>query len=183
MSRLLPLISCLVVLASCGSEEPKSAASDRKATEKALAGSPPQLAKLHAQANQLLDGGPPAYRARLEQLRGHPVVVNKWGSWCAPCRAEFPFFQSQATKRGRGIAFLGVDVQDAERDARRFLRQYPVQYPSYKDPNLKIAAEMKAVAGTPATAFYDRDGKIAYIRFGGYATEEKLIEDIERYAR
>ena len=183
MSRFLPLIASLAILAGCGSDEPKSAAPDPKETEEALAGSPPPLAKLHAQAGELLGGGPAAYRARLEKLRGHPVVVNKWGSWCGPCRAEFPFFQSQATKRGREIAFLGVNVQDPERDARRFLRQYPVQFPSYKDPNLKIAAAMKAVAGTPATAFYDRQGKVAYIRFGGYATEEKLIEDIERYAR
>ena len=148
-----------------------------------LAGAPPALRQVHAQANQLLGGGPDAYRARIKRLEGHPIVVNKWGSWCAPCRAEFPYFQRQATKRGKEIAFLGVNVQDPPASARRFLRDYPVPFPSYEDPDLKVAAAMKAIQGTPATAFYSSDGELAFVRYGVYSTEQKLIEDIERYAR
>ena len=49
------------------------------------------------------------------------MVVNKWASWCGPCRAEFPFFQSQSVKRGKRIAFLGVDGNDNDADAAEFL--------------------------------------------------------------
>jgi cytochrome c biogenesis protein CcmG, thiol:disulfide interchange protein DsbE len=172
---------CLLALAGCGSDdEPKSASPPGK--EK-LAGAPKPLAGVHDQANRLLDGGPGAFRARLRELRGYPVVVNKWASWCPPCRAEFPFFQRQAIARAKTTAFIGVDSNDSDGDARRFLREFPVPYPSYKDPNLAVAAVFKGVQAFPVTAFYDRKGKLAFVHQGGYASERKLAEDIERYAR
>jgi cytochrome c biogenesis protein CcmG, thiol:disulfide interchange protein DsbE len=168
----------VVALASDGSEEPKSAAKEGDRPAKA----PAPLAKLYDQGNELLDGGVDAYKAQLHALRGYPVVVNKWASWCGPCRAEFPFFQSQALKRGSEIAFIGIDAQDNDADAHEFLEEFPTPYPSYKDPDLKISAEIKAVQGFPSTVFYDSKGEVAYIHVGGYATEAKLAEDIERYA-
>ena len=183
MRRLALFLAACLLAAGCGSEEPKSAAPDRQAGEKALAGAPPALARLHRQANRLLGGGDEAFKARLRELRGYPVVVNKWASWCAPCRAEFPFFQRQAVKRGRKVAFLGVDSNDNDADARKFLRGYPVTYPSYRDPKLGIAAVFNAVQAFPATAYYDRRGRLASVHQGGYTTESKLSEDIERYAR
>ena len=183
MRRLAPILAACLFAAGCGSDEPKSAAPDREAGEKALAGAPRALARLHGQSNQLLTGGEKAFKTRLRELRGHPVVVNKWASWCAPCRAEFPFFQRQAIERGRKVAFLGVDGNDNDANARKFLKSYPVTYPSYKDPNLGIAAVFNAVQAFPATAYYDRRGQLAYVHQGGYATESKLSEDIERYAR
>lgn len=170
------------LLAGCGSgeeaERPAPALDTRQ-----LAGAPAPLAKLHEQASRLLDGGRDAFEARLEELRGYPVVVNKWGSWCPPCRAEFPFFRDQALKRGKEVAFIGVDVQDNDGDAREFLAQEPVPFPSYRDPEQEIAASFDAVQATPSTAFYDSEGELAYLHQGGYASEAKLAEDIERYAR
>jgi cytochrome c biogenesis protein CcmG, thiol:disulfide interchange protein DsbE len=183
MRRVTPILVTCLVVAGCGAAQPKSAAPSTGAAAKALAGAPPALARLHAQANRLLEGGPSAFKARLRELRGHPVVVNKWGSWCAPCRGEFPFFQRQSIERGRKIAFVGVDGNDNDGDARKFLRSYPVSYPSYKDPNLGIAAVFNAVQAFPSTAFYDSHGGLNYVHQGGYASERKLSEDIDRYAR
>jgi cytochrome c biogenesis protein CcmG, thiol:disulfide interchange protein DsbE len=187
MARLIPVLLLLAVAAlaatGCASDEPESAAPSAEATRAALKGAPAPLAKVHAQANELLDGGAEAFEKRLRELRGYPIVVNKWGSWCGPCRDEFPYFQSQAVKRGKEIAFLGVDVQESKAEGRSLLEEYPVAYPSYWDKDLKVSAVFNGVAGTPSTAFYDRRGKLAYLHQGGYPTEKDLASDIRRYAR
>jgi cytochrome c biogenesis protein CcmG/thiol:disulfide interchange protein DsbE len=183
MRRLAPILVAGLLASGCGADQPKSAAPRPADEAKSLAGSPPALATLHRQANQLVGGGPDAFKAQLRRLRGHPVVVNKWASWCPPCRAEFPFFQSLSVKRGREVAFIGVDGNDNDGDARKFLKSFPVSYPSYRDPKLGIAAVFNAVQAFPSTAFYDRRGSLAYVHQGGYASESKLTRDIDRYAR
>ena len=146
------------------------------------AGAPSALAGLQRQACQLLSGGPKAFKARIASLRGYPVVVNKWASWCGPCRAEFPLFQRATRTLGRRVAFLGVNSNDNEGDARRFLSQFPVAYPSYVDPNNTVAQVFNGVLAFPTTAFYGAGGKLEYIHQGQYQSEAKLISDIERYA-
>ena len=180
---LLPLV-CVLLVAGCGSDEAgEERANPDPSWRKALAGAPAPLAGLHRQANQLLDGGPDAFEKRLRKLRGHPVVVNKWASWCGPCRAEFPFFREQALTRGKRVAFLGVNSNDNDAAARKFLREHSVPYPSYRDPDLEVAAVFKGVQAFPVTAFYDSKGELAFVHQGGYPSNEKLAEDIERYAR
>lgn len=150
---------------------------------RALAGSPPPLARLYEQANRLLPGGLEAFERRLGDLRGHPVVVNKWASWCGPCREEFPWFQRLSAKLGGRIAFVGVDSRDSGAAARTFLDEFPVPYPSYRDPNQEIARAIGASVGFPGTAFYDSSGRLAYVRQGQYASESDLEADVRRYAR
>lgn len=185
MPSLLLFALVAAVAAGCesGTSEPESAAPPRPDARAALAGAPAPLAALHRQSNELLDGGVEAFDKRLAELKGYPVVVNLWGSWCPPCRAEFPYFQGQAIKRGKQVAFLGVDGDDTDSAAADFLEDFPVAYPSYKDPGLEIAAAMKAVGVFPATVFYDRKGEIAHLKQGGYANERELAADIKRYAR
>ena len=177
---------CAIALAACGSDEgagnPESALSAEEATAP-LDGAPPRLAAIRDQGNELLDGGEDAFGRRLEALRGTPVVVNKWASWCGPCRLEFPLFQAQASERGAEIAFLGVDSDDSEDAAATFLEQLPLPYPSYLDPDSEIAATIGAPANFPATAFFDSSGELAYTRQGGYREEADLAADIDRYAR
>ena len=162
-----------------GAGNPESRATDYRA---ALAGAPPKLAALYEQGGELLDGGVEAFERRLADLRGHPVVVNKWASWCGPCRFEFPFFQSQAAKRGDEVAFLGVDSDDSEDAARTFLAEFPVPYPSFSDPDQEIARLLDA-REFPSTVFYDSTGELVYAHRGGYASEDELAAEIERYAR
>jgi cytochrome c biogenesis protein CcmG, thiol:disulfide interchange protein DsbE len=180
MRRIGVLGVVLLALGGCSTDQPKSAG---KPSPAALKGAPAPLAALHRQSNDLLRGGPEAFKRRLHDLRGYPVVVNKWASWCGPCRGEFPYFQRQSVKLGKRIAFLGVNSQDNNGDARSFLRQFPVSYPSYEDGKLAIAAVFNGVQAFPTTAFYDRKGSLSYVHQGGYATESKLAEDIRRYAR
>ena len=130
-----------------------------------------------------LPGGRDAFEARIENERGKPVVVNKWASWCGPCRLEFPFFRSQAEKRKGDVVFLGVNSNDNRRDAEEFLKEEPVPFKHFEDPKLEIAAAFNAVQAFPSTAFYDSRGKLEFVHQGGYSKEDDLAEDIERYAR
>jgi thiol-disulfide isomerase/thioredoxin len=183
LAHNLPIAAAIVALAGCSSDETRSAGPPQAEVQAALEGSPAPLAAVHRQANELLDGGAEAFRARLRELRGHPVVVNKWASWCGPCRLEFPIFQRVSVQRGKQIAFLGVDAEDTDRGARQLLDEFPLSFPSYRDPGQEISGqELKAVA-FPSTAFYDSKGKLAYVRQGPYRDDRDLIADIERYAR
>ena len=150
--------------------------------KKALADAPAPLAKLYSQGNRLLDGGTDAFDARLAALKGYPVVVNKWASWCGPCRAEFPFLQRLSARYGKRVAFIGVDSNDSDDAAKTFLGEFPVPYPSFTDPDQEIAQELKATLGFPSTVFYDRNGDVAYLKQGAYASEDDFSADIERYA-
>ena len=140
------------------------------------------LGQLRAQAGRLLDGGPALFQADLVALRGHPVVVNQWASWCDPCRFEFPLFRREAGAYGGRVAFLGDNAQDSREDARRFLRSEPVPYPHFYDLHGDIARVFKGGRAFPTTAFYDRAGRLTYTHPGSYPTQAKLDADIRRYA-
>ncbi len=170
------------MVAGCGSSGAGDYGGQHPDYAKALAGSPPALAALHRQGDDLLPGGKDAYEARLRELRGYPTVVNVWASWCGPCRFEFQNFQRAAAGLGKRVAFLGVDSEDSEDAASTFLEEAPVPYPSYTDPDKEIAESIGASHGYPDTAFYDRRGNLVYLKQGPYVEESELRADIARYA-
>ena len=182
MRLLIPALLALALLSGCGEDEPKSAAATPARTAKALEGAPPELAALHRQGNELLGGTRAEFAARLEKLRGYPIVVNKWASWCPPCRAEFPYFQKASVQLGKRVAFLGLDGNDADDNAREFLKRFPVPFPHYRDPDEKIAPTIQAGIAYPTTIFFDRRGKLVYAHPGPYNSTAELIADIRRYA-
>ena len=184
--RLSAAVAFAVVvfaLPACGSGSGGDYGGKAPDYAKALAGAPRPLAKLYDQADQLLPGGADAFQQRLAELRGHPVVVNKWASWCGPCREEMPWLQREAARRGKRIAFIGVDSRDSDAAAKEFLNEFPVPYPSYTDPDQDIALLIDATIGTPATAIYDSSGKQVHVQQGEYASQDALAADIQRYAR
>jgi thiol-disulfide isomerase/thioredoxin len=146
-----------------------------------LAGAPPALAALHRQANALLPGARAALQARLRTLRGHPVVVNVWAAWCGPCRDELPVFQRASLEWGTRVAFVGVDTRDSRASATRLLQRFPLTYPSFEDPDGRIAAAYRLV-GTPSTIFYDASGTPTRVHPGPYLRRGDLDADIRRYA-
>jgi cytochrome c biogenesis protein CcmG, thiol:disulfide interchange protein DsbE len=175
--------AAVVFIAACGSSSGSGGTGEAPDYSKSLAGAPRPLAALYAQADQLLPGGTEAFQRRLAQLRGHPVVVNQWASWCGPCREEMPWYQRLSAKLGKRIAFLGVDSQDSDAAAKDFLKEFPLPYPSYTDPGKDIAKAMNATIGLPDTAIYDSSGKQVHVQQGQYSSEAALEADIKRYAQ
>jgi thiol-disulfide isomerase/thioredoxin len=168
--------------AGCGSSTSDDYGGKHPDYATALADSPAPLAALHKQSDQLLPGGTEAFEKRIAALEGYPVVVNVWASWCGPCRFEFPTLQKLAAQYGKQIAFLGVDSQDSDDAAKTFLAEAPVPYPSYTDPDQGIAEAIGADLGLPDTAYYDRGGKLVYLKQGPYSSHAELRADVKRYA-
>ena len=109
---------------------------------------------------------PPALRAAvadgrvsLAELRGHPVVINFWASWCIPCKKEAPRLAAVARAHAGRVAFLGIDIQDFKSDARRFLRRYKANYVSVRDGAGKTWARY-GLTGVPETYYLGAGGRI-----------------------
>jgi thiol-disulfide isomerase/thioredoxin len=182
------LVAILVIgLTQAGNKSGSNAASakrfDLEAAQRKLADAPAPLAGLYAQSNQLLGGGRTAFDRRVAALKGHPIVVNKWASWCRPCRAEFPIFEQVATERGTKVAFLGLNGKDKTAAAKRFLAARPLPYPSYVDESEDVARSLEAPSFYPTTVFLDRQGRMAHIRTGEYTSAQQLKTDIDRYLK
>lgn len=181
---LLAIVAVVVVgLLQAGGDE--SSATPPKTLSRAevtrpLPGQPAALAALHARSGELVPGGLTRFERELRALRGTPVVVNLWASWCGPCRFEIPFIQRQFLQHGTKVAFLGVNSDDADGNARRMIADLPMPYPSVVDDRANLAGRLGA-RGLPVTVFYDASGEQAYVHQGAYPSEAKLAEDIEKY--
>ncbi len=122
-------------------------------------------------------------------LRGKPIVVNFWASWCVPCRDEAPYLQSAWEQyRGQGLMIVGVDYVDTEPEARKFLSDFNETYPAGPDLGTRISQAYR-ITGVPETYFIKRDGTLlsgndaqghAYGNWIGPLTAEALSARILR---
>ncbi|MER7463371.1 TlpA disulfide reductase family protein [Streptomyces sp. NPDC097981] len=130
-----------------------------------------------------LDGKP----VSLAGLRGNVVVLNVWGSWCGPCRAEADDLEQLSRQtRADGVRFLGINTRDRDRAAARtFVRAHGLSYPSLPDPTgellLRFPPELLNPQAVPATLVIDRRGRIA-VGIGGAVTDEQLRPLLVRVA-
>jgi peroxiredoxin len=117
-------------------------------------------------------------RVRLTDLRGRPVVLNFWASWCPPCLAEMPEFQRVHRRLGDRVAFLGVNQRDQLQAAEQLARSSGVTYPLAVDSTGR-AFDAFGGLGMPTTVLIGADGTVADI-FAGQLDETLLRERIRR---
>lgn len=110
-------------------------------------------------------------RLSLSELRGYPVVVNFWASWCDPCKDEAPILAASARKHSGKVVFLGLDVQDFTSDARTFLQRYKANYVSVRDPSNDVY-EAYGLTGVPETFYLDAEGRAVVHSLGQLSARE-----------
>lgn len=116
----------------------------------------------------------------LASLRGQAVVLNFWASWCGPCKDEAPVLQAAYERWGdRGVAFVGIDVQDFRGDARAFVERYGITYPNVFDGKGSTVGRY-GVTGFPETYFVDASGKVRYRIAGPVSSAEEVDDGIRR---
>jgi cytochrome c biogenesis protein CcmG, thiol:disulfide interchange protein DsbE len=118
----------------------------------------------------------------LAGLRGSVVIVNFWASWCGPCRLEAPTLQQVwQDYQGKGVRFIGVDIQDTPEAARAFTDEFHLTYPNGPDADNSIARAYR-ITGVPETFLIDKDGRLARQFIGpiDQATVEGMLDQLVR---
>ena len=112
----------------------------------------------------------------LASLRGKYVLVNFWASWCIPCRDEAPLLERAWREyRDRGLVVVGVNIQDLEPEARKFIARYKVDYPNVRDRDGRVSRAY-GTTGVPESFFIDRDGRVVR-KFPGAAIEWRIWQE------
>jgi cytochrome c biogenesis protein CcmG/thiol:disulfide interchange protein DsbE len=138
-----------------------------------------------------LDGG----TLSSDDLKGHPVVVNFWASWCVPCREEAPSLERTWRRyKDDGVVFVGVNIKDAESDAKAFVEEFDITYPVVRDLDQRLTRSF-GVQGLPETFFIDHNWTFVGAESGarrgeqegtvvlGAITEEQLVSNVELLIR
>lgn len=123
-----------------------------------------------------LTPGPPVDLAR---LRGRPVVVNLWASWCGPCRAEMPILQAAYEKFGEQVQFVGVDTRDSAEPAAELLRSVGVTYPQLADIDAGLLTSLR-IPGLPVTVIVSSEGAVVEKHVGAFDGDDldNLLADL-----
>ncbi|MFC8847852.1 MULTISPECIES: TlpA family protein disulfide reductase [unclassified Micromonospora] len=175
IAGLLAAVTATAALTACSADSQEQRCTT---TDGVIECAPDQRSAAPKLAGELLTGGSYDVAKDLGQV----VVVNFWGSWCPPCRAEADDLEAtyQAT-RGSGVTFLGINVQD-NRDKALAFEEGRVTYPSLFDPPSRLALAFDVAPTTiPTTVILDRDGRVAVV-IRSAVTQDRLRPIVERIA-
>lgn len=116
----------------------------------------------------------------LDDLRGHPVVLNFWASWCVECDKEMALLeQAWQDYRDRGVWFIGVDYLDIDSEGLAYLDRFNITYPNAPDIGSRTYEDYRCT-GVPETFFIDKDGKIQHVQIGPLSQPQLygLLDDL-----
>jgi len=114
------------------------------------------------------------------ELRGTPLVLNFYASWCTICDRELPDFERVSQQLGERVHVLGVNPQSNDTDAAQaaMIARNGVTYPTLRDPQDELLRQFNTTGGLPTTVFVDADGVVRKVH-NGLLTEQLLLDEIE----
>ena len=177
-ARAAALLIVFLAAACSSGDAPDDAASVSAAGSGTPAHNATQAPLLPTTVDALPDIDAASFTQLIAQLEGTPVVVNLWGSWCAPCREEAPELKAAADRYGDRVQFIGVDMLDERTSAAGFIKEAGWTYPSVFDPDGAIRDNL-GFLGQPVTIFYDASGN-RVDDWQGPIPPEQLQKGIER---
>ncbi|HEX4207892.1 MAG TPA: TlpA disulfide reductase family protein [Ktedonobacteraceae bacterium] len=122
-----------------------------------------------------------AKQIHLAALKGKPVVLNFWASWCGPCNDEAPIFSKAVPKmQAQGIQFIGVDGPEDTSFAHSFMQKYHISYPNVQDNPSNATSVAYGVTGFPETVFIDKNGMVVAKYPLPYTSEQTLMNELAR---
>ena len=157
--RLAPIVVGLLMLVACDPEPPNPPEGTIPA------GNAVEAPLLPTYADTLPSMDPDTFERLLAQLEGTPVLVNFWGSWCPPCKEEMPRLVEAHQDFGDRVQFLGVDILDDREEARAFMEEYGMAFPSVFDIPDEIKTSLGQF-GQPTTVFFHADGAFEFAYAG-----------------
>lgn len=183
------VLSALAV-AGCGGSEDSApvAAPSKPVTEQPAPSTTPDTAKPGASAllaasrrnaGKVVDGD---IEKTLASLKGVPVVVKQWASWCPQCEREFPYFQDLASKYADQVAFVGLNARDDRGAAEDYSAEADLKFPSIFDADGSQSAAIGAGRSWPTTVIFDAQGNRAAVKPGAFGSIDELDEYIRRFA-
>ncbi|HSL72683.1 MAG TPA: TlpA disulfide reductase family protein [Longimicrobiales bacterium] len=141
---------------------------------------------IDASSDGLIGGEAPEFAARtlsgdslrLSELRGNPILLNIWATWCIPCRKEMPELEAlHKTYAARGLRVIGVSVDEGSADdaVRAYTKEFGITYTILRDPGELVSAVF-TVPGVPATFLIDRDGRVRWRHLGPFTSENPELQ-------